>query len=81
MSKVKKIFKAISLVLATALIALVPVGCNGNGGSESGRSGGNPKLPAFDREIDRRRGKTQVRNDYCKYIFKNGINRIGLFGF
>ena len=50
MSKVKKIFKAISLVLATALIALVPVGCNGNGGSESGSSGGNPKLPAFDRE-------------------------------
>ena len=50
MSKVKKIFKAISLVLATALIALVPVGCKGNGGNESSSSGGNPKLPAFDRE-------------------------------
>ena len=46
MSKVKKIFKAISLVLATALITLVPVGCKGNGGNESSSSDGNPKLPA-----------------------------------
>lgn len=29
-------------------------------------------IPALDREIDRRRGKTIVRNDYCKYVFKNG---------
>ena len=29
-------------------------------------------IPAFDREIDRRRGKTIIRNDYCKYVFKNG---------
>lgn len=29
-------------------------------------------IPAFEREIDRRRGKTTIRNDYCKYIFKNG---------
>ena len=29
-------------------------------------------IPAFDREIDRRRGKTVIRNDYCKYVFKNG---------
>ena len=29
-------------------------------------------IPAFDREIDRRRGKTLEGKDYCKYIFKNG---------
>lgn len=29
-------------------------------------------VPAFDREIDRRRGKTQESKDYCIYIFKNG---------
>lgn len=29
-------------------------------------------VPAFDREIDRRRGKTQESKDYCYYIFKNG---------
>ena len=29
-------------------------------------------VPAFDREIDRRRGKTQESKDYCFYIFKNG---------
>lgn len=29
-------------------------------------------VPAFDREIDRRRGKTQESKDYCLYIFKNG---------
>lgn len=30
------------------------------------------KIPAFRREIDWRRGKTQVGKDHCKYIFKNG---------
>lgn len=30
------------------------------------------KIPAFNREIDWRRGKTQEGKDYCKYIFKNG---------
>ena len=30
------------------------------------------KIPAFRREIDWRRGKTQEGKDYCKYIFKNG---------
>lgn len=30
------------------------------------------KIPAFAREIDWRRGKTQEGKDYCKYIFKNG---------
>lgn len=29
------------------------------------------KIPAFEREIDWRRGKTQEGKDYCKYIFKN----------
>jgi len=29
-------------------------------------------IPAFDREIDRRRGKTIQGKDYCKYVFKNG---------
>lgn len=29
-------------------------------------------IPAFDREIDRSRGKTVIRNDYCRYVFKNG---------
>ncbi len=29
-------------------------------------------VPAFNREIDWRRGKTQEGKDYCKYIFKNG---------
>ena len=29
-------------------------------------------IPAFDREIDRRRGKTLEGKDYCKYVFKNG---------
>lgn len=30
------------------------------------------KIPAFRREIDWRRGQTQVGKDHCKYIFKNG---------
>lgn len=30
------------------------------------------KIPAFKREIDWRRGQTQVSKDHCKYIFKNG---------
>lgn len=30
------------------------------------------KIPAFSREIDWRRGKTQVSKDQCRYIFKNG---------
>lgn len=30
------------------------------------------KIPAFRREIDWRRGKTQEGKDSCKYIFKNG---------
>lgn len=30
------------------------------------------KIPAFKREIDWRRGKTQEGKDSCKYIFKNG---------
>ena len=29
-------------------------------------------IPAFEREIDRRRGKTIQGKDYCKYVFKNG---------
>lgn len=29
-------------------------------------------VPAFQREIDWRRGKTQEGKDYCKYVFKNG---------
>ena len=29
-------------------------------------------IPAFDREIDRRRGKTLEGKDYCKYVFKGG---------
>lgn len=29
-------------------------------------------VPAFNREIDWRRGKTQEGKDYCKYVFKNG---------
>lgn len=29
-------------------------------------------VPAFGREIDWRRGKTQEGKDYCKYVFKNG---------
>lgn len=29
-------------------------------------------IPAFNREIDWRRGKTQEGKDYCKYIFKSG---------
>lgn len=29
-------------------------------------------IPAFDREIDRRRGKTLEGKDYCKYCFKSG---------
>lgn len=29
-------------------------------------------IPALQREIDWRRGKTQEGKDYCKYIFKNG---------
>lgn len=29
-------------------------------------------VPAIEREIDWRRGKTQEGKDYCKYMFKNG---------
>ena len=29
-------------------------------------------IPAFAREIDWRRGKTQEGKDHCRYIFKNG---------
>ena len=29
-------------------------------------------VPAFNREIDWRQGKTQQGKDYCKYVFKNG---------
>jgi len=29
-------------------------------------------IPAFEREIDWRRGKTQEQKDHCKYVFKNG---------
>ena len=29
-------------------------------------------IPSFDREIDRRRGKTLEGKDYCKYVFKSG---------
>lgn len=29
-------------------------------------------IPALDREIDRRRGKTLEGKDYCKYVFRNG---------
>lgn len=30
------------------------------------------KIPAFNREIDWRRGKTTAGKDSCKYVFKNG---------
>lgn len=30
------------------------------------------KIPAFSREIDWRRGKTQMGKDHCKIVFKNG---------
>ena len=30
------------------------------------------KIPAFRKEIDWRRGRTQVGKDHCKFIFKNG---------
>ena len=30
------------------------------------------KIPAFNKEIDWKRGKTQEGKDHCKYIFKNG---------
>lgn len=30
------------------------------------------KIPSFRKEIDWRRGKTQIGKDHCKYIFKNG---------
>ena len=30
------------------------------------------KIPAFDRELDRRRGRTVEGKDYCCYVFKNG---------
>lgn len=30
------------------------------------------KIPAFRREIDWRRGQTQVGKDHCKYVFKSG---------
>lgn len=29
-------------------------------------------IPAFDNEIDRRRGTTLEGKDYCKYVFKSG---------
>ena len=29
-------------------------------------------MPAFERELDRSRGKTVEGKDYCKYVFKNG---------
>jgi hypothetical protein len=29
-------------------------------------------IPSFNREIDRRRGKTLEGKDYCKYVFKSG---------
>lgn len=29
-------------------------------------------VPAFDRELDRRKGKTVEGKDYCLYRFKNG---------
>lgn len=29
-------------------------------------------VPAFDKEIDRRRGVTQEGKDYCKYVFRSG---------
>ena len=29
-------------------------------------------VPAFDRELDRRPGKTRIGKDYCIYMFKNG---------
>ena len=29
-------------------------------------------VPAFEKEIDRRRGKTLEGRDYCQYVFKNG---------
>lgn len=29
-------------------------------------------VPAFDKEIDRRRGVSQEGKDYCKYVFRNG---------
>lgn len=30
------------------------------------------KIPAFNKEIDWRRGQTQESKDYCLYILKNG---------
>jgi hypothetical protein len=50
MSKIQKIFRSISLVLATAFVALVPVGCKNNQDSTVAPTGGNSKLPAFNRE-------------------------------
>ena len=29
-------------------------------------------VPAFDKELDRRRGVTQEGKDYCKYVFRSG---------
>jgi len=29
-------------------------------------------VPALDRELDRRPGKTRVSKDYCIFMFKNG---------
>lgn len=29
-------------------------------------------IPSFERELDRRKGKTSEGKDYCKYVFKNG---------
>ena len=29
-------------------------------------------VPAFERELDRRPGKTKEGKDYCQYMFKNG---------
>ena len=29
-------------------------------------------IPSFEREIDRRRGKTLEGKDYCRYVFKSG---------
>lgn len=50
-----------------------------SGGKEQGASILSSKvteicrlIPAFKREIDWTRGKTQEGKDYCKYIFKNG---------
>ena len=50
-----------------------------SGGKEQGASILSSKvseicrlIPAFNKEIDWRRGKTQVGKDYVKYVFKNG---------